>query len=307
MALPVLVPSAPLVPVAAASTLTPILVGGGLIALGGGVYALSQTGAAAGQSGGSSIGRRIARRALKEGINVANKWNEWIAERVPELMEQGLSHGAAMDQARDEYRQRNQNSEDGEMGEKKPATSKLVGAGRVDAMRLEVPYMLEAGPDLAAAWDVAEGILDYLLEESQGRTGAEALRRRAASAYRRAHGGSPGDQMEQDLGQSLGEALVLVMIHRGITPQDWINMLPPDLMSASGAPPSGGEPGPTSGGNALGVFGEQGGGVPTNGAQSKGSSALNAFSDVAGEQIGKAIGTLAGGAAQGVLSIFDED
>lgn len=307
MALPVLVPSAPLVPVAAASTLTPILVGGGLIAFGGGVYALSQTGAAAGQSGGSSIGRRIARRALKEGINVANKWNEWIAERVPELMEQGLSHGTAMDQARDEYRQRNQNSEDGEMGEKKPATSKLVGAGRVDAMRLEVPYMLEAGPDLAAAWDVAEGILDYLLEESQGRTGAEALRRRAASAYRRAHGGSPGDQMEQDLGQSLGEALVLVMIHRGITPQDWINMLPPDLASANGAPPSGGEPGPNSGGNPLGVFGEGGGAGSTNGAQSRGSSALNAFSDTAGEQIGKAIGTLAGGAAQGVLSIFDED
>ena len=46
-----------------------------------------------------------------------------------------------------------------------------------------------------AAWDVAEGILDFLLSNVAGITQTEAFRHQAASAYARAKGtSSEGDE-----------------------------------------------------------------------------------------------------------------
>lgn len=102
------------------------------------------------------------------------------------------------------------------------------------SLRLEVPYHYDSQPDLAAAWDVAEGLLDFLFSNAAGVTQAEAFRRQAASAYARAKGlSSQGDQNEYELGQNLGQTLLLVMAHRGLTQDTWVEMLPPQIIDAS--------------------------------------------------------------------------
>ena len=111
--------------------------------------------------------------------------------------------------------------------------SKLKGAQSMRSLHLEMPYHIESQPDLAAAWDVAEGILDFLLTNAAGITQVEAFRRQAASAYARAKGmSSEGDHNEYELGQNLGQTLLLVMAHRGMTQNQWIEMLPPQIIEA---------------------------------------------------------------------------
>lgn len=113
--------------------------------------------------------------------------------------------------------------------------TKLKGGGGLNSLRLEMPFVVEAQPDLAAAWDVAEGLLDFLQANATGSTDREAFARKAAAAFRRAKGDeSQADGHEYRMGEAIGEVLLLVMAHRGLTADDWIAAAPPQLGSASG-------------------------------------------------------------------------
>lgn len=162
-------------------------------------------------------------------------YKEFLKKRLGELTNQGMQPKDAMKLIGEEWqaKKKQQKNQGGPVSE-----SKLKGASAQSfkGLRLEVPYLVEAQPDLAAAWDVAEGLLDFLMENASGMTGAEAFRRRAAAAYARAKGAtSEGDQNEYDLGRSLGEALLLVMAHRGLTQLQWVQMLPPQLIEQESA------------------------------------------------------------------------
>lgn len=193
-------------------------------------------------------------------------YHEFMKERLSDLRAQGLEQGDAMRQLGKEWKEYKANQGGKEnvsppiepvsdqtseppkrkrgRPRKKPEEvrrvkeSKLKGLDRLQSLRLEVPYLVEAEPDVAAAWDVAEGIVDYLLENARGIDDAAAFQRRAAAAYLRAKGGtSTGDQTEYELGKSLGETLLLVMAHRGMGQAHWQAMAPHQLGAYPGDEP----------------------------------------------------------------------
>ena len=107
--------------------------------------------------------------------------------------------------------------------------------GGFQTLRLELPLVVEAQPDLAALWDVAEGLIDFPQLNARGPSDREAFVRRAAAAYARAKGEtSEADGHEYRMGEALGEVLLLVMAHRGLTADDWASYAPPQLGQQSG-------------------------------------------------------------------------
>ena len=159
------------------------------------------------------------------------KYQEFMKTRLSELVDEGMASKDAMKQIGKEWRAYKAGSTPTQTPpvSTQPAQSKLKGTRHT--LRLELPYQIEAQPDLAAAWDVAEGIIDYLMENASGISAAQSFRQRAAAAYVRAKGGtSEGDQNEYELGRNLAEALLLVMAHRGFTQDEWVQMLPPQLI-----------------------------------------------------------------------------
>lgn len=318
----VLAPAAPLVPVAAGGSLMlPVLAGVSVVAAGSGAYVLIQT-----ESGSKVLdaigrmGQRAVRTAISEVVEMGgNTWTRWRGYRISELMKaEGMSRDEAEKRARQEY---NALYKDGpypeQLGGDGPPQSTLTGADglHVANMSLNVPYKVDVEPDIAAAWDVAEGVLLYLQEQARGTTRGELVRRKASMAYRRARGGTQADDHENDMGKAVGEALVMVMVHYGVTPSDWAQMVPPDVIAASLAPANtnqapGRAPGVDAsdqlGGDVLSVFDE------ATGAESGSSSPLNEppFSKQAGTEVGQAAGVIvqgvASGITQGILSFFDE-
>ena len=167
-----------------------------------------------------------------------NAYHRFVSERMPLLTEQGLSGAEAMKQISVEWAERKAATASSATpgGEMPNPTTKLKGGAAVQAMRLEVPFLVEAHPDLAAAWDVAEGLVDWLQDNAAGPSNREVFARRAAAAFARAKGEtSQADAHEYRLGQALGEVLALVMSHRGLTANDWVAFTPPQLGTASGA------------------------------------------------------------------------
>lgn len=189
-------------------------------------------------------------RGEKHQEKPVKSYQEFMKERSAELREeQGLSQPEAMKivgvewkqykqaqgeeralpdtQEKPRQRKRGRPRKQKEEGVKE---SKLRGLQSLKSLRLEVPYLVEAEPDVSAAWDVAEGIVDFLMENAVGVDEADAFQRRAMAAYMRAKGGtSQGDQTEYELGRSLGETLLLVMAYRGMTQLQWQAMSPPQL------------------------------------------------------------------------------
>lgn len=162
-------------------------------------------------------------------------YKEFMKARMKELVDEGLTPSEAMKAVGQEWQARKESASTAASSSTPVKESKLKGApGTFNHLRLEVPYLVEAQPDLSAAWDVAEGVLDFLMENAAGVSASEAFRRRAAAAYVRAKGGtSQGDQHEYELGRNLGEALLLVMAHRGVNQDQWIEMLPPQLVESA--------------------------------------------------------------------------
>lgn len=100
-------------------------------------------------------------------------------------------------------------------------------------LRLSIPLATDVHPDMSAAIDVAEGIVDGL-SALQGNNANNALKMEAAAAYEKARakgGKSNGDQLEYDLGKHLAKAIQLVCVHRGITAAQWKAMTPPGLFT----------------------------------------------------------------------------
>jgi len=182
-------------------------------------------------AGSAVLGASQVKRWAAEqiGEHVKESYREFMSRRQPELRASGMSQGEAMKQIGKEWKALKQSgSSPSQSGGQKVSETKLKGARSLQSLRLEVPYVAQAAPDLAAAWDVAEGLLDFLMSNASEQP--DAFRQRAIAAHARAKGlGSQGDQTEYELGQNLGEALLLVMAYRGLSSGDWLEMSPPQL------------------------------------------------------------------------------
>lgn len=100
------------------------------------------------------------------------------------------------------------------------------------SLRVSIPLAVEADPDIAAAWDIAEGLLDGLAMMSGG--GLGSIEREAAAAFARAKGeSSEADTTEHAFGKALAEALRLVAVHRRMSAQEWSALAPTSLGAAS--------------------------------------------------------------------------
>lgn len=111
-------------------------------------------------------------------------------------------------------------------------------AGGLKTLRAEVPFEVESSPKLSAAWDIAEGVLDWLV--AQGTPSGDSLQQQAAALYRQAHGSDDeSDSIERELGRTVAEVLVYVMAHRGLGKSDWSALVPrrlPDQGGTSSGP-----------------------------------------------------------------------
>lgn len=155
-------------------------------------------------------------------------WRAFSAQRIPELQAEGMSYADAQKRAGKEYKE-GRRAEGGTVSD----GAKLKGVRGLSSLRAEIPFQVKAEPDLAAAWDIAEGLIDELMEHANPGNG-DAFRRQAAAAYARAKGITPEvDQTEHDFGRSIAKALILVLGHRGVTADDWAAMAPPELGQAS--------------------------------------------------------------------------
>lgn len=214
MALPAIVPAfaAPSV----SSVLLPAaVVGGGLILAGG----------------AATAGVATAAAALTTGDTMST-YQDYLTERMPQLRDQGISPKDAMRQIGHEWREKKKGG-NANKGADMPRETKMKGG--LQSLRLELPLVVEAQPDLAALWDVAEGLVDFLLVNAKGTTDREAFVRRAAAAFARAKGETnEADGHEYRFGEALGEVLLLVMAHRGLTANEWVAMAPPQLGQESG-------------------------------------------------------------------------
>lgn len=209
-------------------------------------------------------------------------YRQFLSERMKELTSQGMSGSDAMKQVAAEWNARKaanngNTTEGGKMRETKMK-------GGLQTLRLELPLVVEANPDLAALWDVAEGVIDFLQLNARGDNDRQAFVRRAAAAFARAKGeASTADGHEYRMGEALGEVLLLVMAHRGLTADDWVSVTPPQLGQPSGV---------------------------ISGATESVSSLLGIQADVNDDGIQTSTGDLVGGvveaAAETVLDLFDQ-
>lgn len=200
-------------PVAAGAT-----AGSGVVAAEVLVPALLAAGGALVTATGATL---VAGGATLSGLNA---WRAFSSRRIPELQEQGMSYRDAQKQAGEEFKKQKNKG-----GSPVADGTKVKGVRGLSSLRAEVPYQVTAEPDLAAAWDIAEGVLDFLMSNANPGDG-QTFRREAAAAWARAKGETPEhDQTEHNLGQAIGKALLLVAAHRGVTADDWSRMTPPQL------------------------------------------------------------------------------
>lgn len=100
-----------------------------------------------------------------------------------------------------------------------------VKGGCAQRLSASIPLVVEAEPDIAAAWTIAEGIVDAL--SARNGLSQQEARAKAAAMYARAHGiQSEADTVEHQFGEALAEALVYVLVHRGLS---WEELAPPEL------------------------------------------------------------------------------
>lgn len=166
---------------------------------------------------------------------MAESWNEFWVRRAGELRGGGMSQKDAMKQAGREWKKkkgRSTRSGGGNVGQRE---TKLKGAAGLGSIKAEIPFVVAATPDIAASWDIAEGILDYLRQNADP-SATDAFRAEAAAAFARAKGdSSQADSTEYQMGQAIAKTLVLVMAHRGLSKGDFQAMAPPQLPGVTGA------------------------------------------------------------------------
>ena len=204
------------------------------------------------------------------GMTAATTWSQFAKRRIGELQaDHGMSYREAQKQAGREFKQ------GGKVASNRK-TTKLTGQRSLSA---EIPYIVEASPDIAAAWDIAEGIVDGLIDNAAPRDDAAAFSRRADAAYARAKGPSvESDTVEYQMGTALAEAVLMVLSRRGVTADGWARMTPPQLPRNS---------------RGVGAVGE---GV---------LDILGIGTDLDGDGDTSTVGDAVGTAAETVLSLFD--
>ena len=175
----------------------------------------------------AALGAAAVGQSMLTGAVMAKTWNSWWPGRVRELVDsEGISRQEAMKRASAEWKSK------GKSGGRMAKTTTVRGAPKLTA---EIPMMVEAQPDLAAAWDVAQGVLDALRDNAAPRDDFRAFQRQAAAAFQRAKGDtSEADTAEYQMGQAIGRTLLLVAAQEGLTAADWQALTPPQLQADAG-------------------------------------------------------------------------
>lgn len=193
----------------AAVALPPVVTGGAVVApvsSGGSVLIpLALTGIAVG-------GAAVAGGAL-------GSWRAWSAVRIPEIQAEGKTYREAQRQAGREYKQQQINHNEGDK-----VTTKAKGSPKMTA---SIPLVVQAVPDEAAAWDIAQGVVDFLLTNASEETDYDAFARISEETYRRAKGlESDADELEYRMGQTIGSTILRVLAREGLT---WEQLSPPQI------------------------------------------------------------------------------
>lgn len=154
-----------------------------------------------------------------------SSYQEYVKSRMPTLRAEGLTPADAMKQIGQEWSARKNRG-----GSSVGSSRETKVTGGLRSLKAEVPLVVEANPDIAAAWDIAVGILDFLEEQATELDPYQTAARRAASLRARAKGDtSEADTAEVQMGRAVGEVLVHVMVHRGMTGAEWAALQPKQL------------------------------------------------------------------------------
>jgi len=95
------------------------------------------------------------------------------------------------------------------------------------SMRVSIPLTLDPEPSMAAAWDIAEGIVDGLAQLQNDDAG---IQQEARAAYQEAKGiKEESDRVEYQFGLAMAKAIQLVCVQRGYTATAWRALQPPGL------------------------------------------------------------------------------
>lgn len=194
--------------------------------------------------------------------------------------------------------------------------TQVIGGRRVvETLRLAIPMVADGGEiSDDAAWDIAEGVLDYLVGQSNTPDKARAMRERASAIKRRVRGedsGGRGDQLEYQLGRKVGEMLMLVALDRGLSAEQWLGLMVDllDPASALGIQPVGSPTAiePPRGSILDRLRGSAGARQLTDSAGRAGARALGGAARAsAGQRFGPALGDAAGAAVEGAAnSVID--
>ena len=187
------------VAVAGSSTALPLLAGLGAVALQGGVMAVTK-----GLAG----------------------WRAYSEQRIPQLQQQGLSYREAQRKAGEEFRQQSEEKQT-KPKRTRPTEMKETKVRGAPKMTASIPLVVDARPDEAAAWDIAQGIVDFLLENSAPEDDFTAFLRQAEATYQRAKGETPeADQAEYTMGKTIGSVVLQVIARNGLT---WDQLRPPQI------------------------------------------------------------------------------
>lgn len=161
-----------------------------------------------------------------------SSYQDFVKSRMPQLRKKGLSPADAMKQIGEEWSARKARGGGGSVGNSRE--TRVTGGLR--SLKAEVPLVVQANPDIAAAWDIAAGILDYLEEQATELDPYQSAARRAAVLRARAKGeSSEADTAEVQMGRAIGEVLISVMVHRGMTGAQWDALRPKQLRPEGGA------------------------------------------------------------------------
>lgn len=102
--------------------------------------------------------------------------------------------------------------------------------GLPQTLKFEMPYKVDASPELSAAWDVCVGLVDGLQRDGQKPNPVAVAKQMEAAARGES---SDADNAEQELGRNIAKLFPYVLLAMGIGKAQWSDLRPELLDDAT--------------------------------------------------------------------------